>query len=84
MKAGDLALTMTMALFYVMTRGGSKNWPWLYIITYLLDNSSSEQHPSVLPYEAPNPNTLQAPKSWGQLLLLKDDFGPDIIHVAPS
>lgn len=83
-KAGDLALTLTMTLvFCVQTGGGSKNRPCLHNLTHLLDNSLSEQHPSVLPYEAPNPNISQTPKSGCQLLL-KDEFGPEIIHTAPS
>lgn len=81
-KAGDLALTLTLTMtlvFCVQTGGGSKNRPCLYNLTYLLDNSLSEQHPS----EAPNPNISQTPKS-GRQLLLKDEFGPEIIHTAPS
>ena len=83
-KAGGLALTLTVTLFCVQTGAGSENWSWQYNLTYLLDNSSTEQHPSVLPWEAPNPNILQTLKSGSPLLLLKEDFGPEMTHMAPS
>lgn len=44
-NAGDLALTLTVTLFYVETRGSSKIWPWMYQPNYLLDKPSSEQPP---------------------------------------
>lgn len=60
-KAGDLALTLAVTLSCVQTGGGSESWSWRYSLTYVLDNSSAEHHPSVLPCEAPNSNMLQTP-----------------------
>lgn len=48
-KAGDLALPLTVTRFSAQTGAGSKTWPWLCHLTYVLDGQLSEQHPSEHP-----------------------------------